>query len=320
MTVVSKQVAEPTEETPPKFPEGPKTEEPSSPQPESSQLDIELEEPDFSAITASVESDEEELPPPVEPVAEAEEIPAEETPPEAPPVEEPVSEGEPEPEVEEEEPPKVAAEVEETPPVVEEEPSPEPIKVPTMEELEGMYLKHREETLPKLEEIFQLSDEEATALDEQPSKIIPKLAGQMMYDTMLSTYNAVLAALPTVIGTVLKASNSADVAEAQFFTAWPDLNTKKSAPAISAAVQAYRAANPRAKLDDIIQGAGVMAMINLGLDPMKKKEEVVATPKKKVVPAKPAAPRGAPPAPPVAPGDKPVNEFDELTTLFMEDN
>lgn len=292
-------------------------------QPESS-LDLELEEPDFGAITASVEDDEEAEVLPVEPAAEAEAAPVEETPPEDPPVEVEVSEGEPEPEVEEEEKPvEVKADETETPPPVkepEEEPSPEPIKVPTMEELQGMYLKHREETLPKLEEIFQLSDEEATALDEQPSKIIPKLAGQMMYDTMLSTYNAVLAALPTVIGTVLKASNSADVAENMFFQAWPDLNTKKSTSAVSAAVQAYRGANPRANLEDIIQGAGVMAMINLGLDPMKKKEEEAPKVVKKVAPPKPAAPRGASPVPPVVPGSEAVNEFDELTRLFQEDS
>ena len=298
----------------PKFPEAP-----SSPQPESS-LDLELEEPDFAAITASVENDEEEEVLPVEPVAEAEAAPVEEAPPEEPPAEVEVSESEKAPEVEEP-PVEVAAEDKETPPVLEAVPDIEPIKVPTMEELQGMYKDHREATLPKLEEIFTLTEEEAAALDEQPSKMIPKLAGQMMYDTMFSTYNAILAALPTVIGTVLKASNSADVAESQFFTAWPDLTGKKADPVVSAAIQAYRSANPRADLNDIIQGAGVMAMINLGLDPMKKKEEKpAAKPAVRAAPAKPAAPRGSPAAPPVSPGDKTINEFDELTTLFMEDN
>jgi len=212
-------------------------------------------------------------------------------------------------------------EPEETTPVEEAaapELEPEPTKVPTREELEGLYKEHREKTLPQLTELFQLTEEEAAALDEQPSKMVPALAGQMMYDTMLSTYNAVMTALPRVIGTYMAASEKATSAETDFFTAWPALDKKASVPVVSAAIQAYRAANPRAKLPDIIQNAGVMAMINLGMDPMKKEEKKPAA--RRAAPAKPAAPRGQSPTPPTRTSDEEPNVFGELSDLMQEES
>lgn len=291
-------------------------------------VDIEFEEPDFGAITEFVEGDGEEEPP-VEPVAEEQVIPAEATPPEEPAVEVPVSESPPTPEGEVP-PVEVAAAVEE-PPVVTPEPTPEPevvveepepIKVPTREELEGMYVEHRAKTLPQLETLFTLSEEEAAALDERPSQVVPKLAAQMQYDAMLSSYNAVMAALPTVIQTYLAANKKADAAQVQFYDAWPDLDQPDRAPAVSAAIHAYRAANPKAALKDIVKNAGVMAMINLGLDPMVKgataKPAPVVVPV--VTPAVPVAPGGVSPIPPTPPTDEDENVFAELTDIFLEEH
>ncbi len=287
---------------------------------------LEFEEPDFDAITKFVESDDEEtLVAPETKIAEepaaVEEVVVEDPAPEEPVVEEKPSES-PEPEkVVEEKPEAVVAKEPETPAVVEPDPEPEPepvVKVPTREDLEGMYKEHRAKTLPQLEQIFRLTEEQAAALDEQPSKVIPKLAGQMMYDTMLSTYNAVMTALPRVVGTYMEATKQANTAQDAFYDEWPDLNNAKANSAVSAAIQAYRAANPRAKLDTVIKNAGVMAMINLGLDPLKK--QVPSVPVKRAAPAKPAAPRGASPIPPVKPGSEETNPFDELTKLIEEED
>ncbi len=299
------------------------------PQPEPEKTSVEetglqFEEPDFGAITDFVERDGEEETSPVAPETEITEEPAAEEPaPEEPVVEEKKGEGEVVEEKEEvvEAEEKVEKPEAEEKPEVEatEEPEPEPVKVPSKEDLVGMYKEHREKTLPQLEQIFQLTDEEAAALDEKPSEVIPKLAGQMMYDTMLSTYNAVMTAMPRVVGTYMEATRRATEAQAAFYEEWPDLDNAKAASAVSAAIQAYRAANPRAKLGTVIKNAGVMAMINLGLDPTVKKPAatVAAKPKK---PAKPAAPRGRSPAPPVTPGSEETNPFDELTKLQEEEN
>ena len=273
---------------------------------------LDFEEPDFGAITDFVESDDEEEAPPVTAVEdELEAPPVEEIPPEEALAPAELSEGEeaPEEKVEAEAPAEVAA--------IETAPEPE-VKLPTKEDLEGMYTEHREKLLPELEKAFTLSDEEAAALDEQPSKVLPKLAAQLQYDAILSTYNAVLVALPSILDTYSRANTMATQAEGQFAEAWPDLGGPKAAPVVRAAVQAYRAANPRASLEDTIKNAGVMAMINLGLDPMKTQAPAVAKPKPKVVPPKPVAPTGASPVPPVS--DKAEsNEFADLTEVFLQE-
>jgi hypothetical protein len=289
----------------------------------SDENEIEFEEADFSALTEQFENDGEEIP--VETVVEETETPPEETPEEVAAetvktaeeevVEESVAEEE------------VAAEVveetkEEAPEVQAAEPEPEPeLKVPTKEELDGMYQQHRADTLPTLEKLFELTEEDAAALDEQPSKIIPKLAGQMMYDTMLSSYNAVLAALPSVVNRLISASNDANKAEGQFFDAWPDLAGSDKAQIVSAAIRSYRSTNPRANLETVIQKAGVLAMINAGLDPVAVKTVEEKKPAAKKAPAKPAAPRGTTQlVPPKKAGSEEENVFSELARLHDEDN
>ena len=288
----------------------------SSEEPPRSEAEVELEEVDFSELTSFVEKDGELETASVEQVVEEPEKPAEETPPE--------EVAEPEKKEEsvstEEKPPEVKAEPEkkEEPPKVEEPPTPE-VKMPTEDELQGMYKDHRAKTLPKLEEFFVLSEEDAAALDEQPSKVIPKLAAQMMYDTMLSTYNAVLAAAPSIVHRLIHASNEAKSAETAFFSAWPDLKDPKAKPVIAAAINAYRATNPRASRDDVIQKAGLMAMLNLGMDPTKK-AEVITPPAARLTPPKPAGGRNtAQTTPPRPKGEESDNIFGVLAEAFKEE-
>lgn len=270
------------------------------------------EDPDFGAITDFVEGDvEEEILPVAAEAEETVETPVEEIPPEVEAAAPEPSEGEEIPEETVETEPEPVEE----PPVV--EPEPELAKLPTREDLEGLYAAHREKTLPELEKVFTLSDEEAAALDEQPSKVLPKLAAQLQYDVMMSTYNAVIQALPTVMGTFNKANDVATQAHTKFMETWPDLNSKKAEPIVKAAIQAYRASNPRASLEDTIKNAGVMAMINAGFDPTKTKEAMAPKPKRKVAPPKPVAPTGANPEPPVVKQES--NEFAELAEVFLNE-
>lgn len=291
---------------------------PQLPEAEESSTDgtgLEFDEPDFGAITDFVDGNGEDEPLPVAAEAEDEpEIPAEEPEVEAAATDE--SESVEAPKEVEEPPAPVEPEVQAEP----EAPAPEPVKLPTKEELQGLYEEHRAKTLPELEKIFTLSDEEAAALDEQPSKVLPKLAAQLQYDAMLSTYNAVLAALPGVLGTYMTASNLAQQAEGKFMEAWPDLKSDKAKPVAMAAVQAYRAANPRASLEETIKSAGVMAMIQLGLDPMKPQvsPEKKAAPAKRKAPPRPVSPTGQSPVPP-AKNDPEENEFSKLAEAFRQE-
>lgn len=274
----------------------------------SSEPGIEFEQPDFSALTEFVDGRDE-----VDTLAAA---PQEET-----PVVEPVPEGAAAPPVVT---PSVAP-IEQgaivAPPVIPDQiavAAPE-VKMPTKEELEGMYKTHREQTLPTFEKMFTLSDAEAVALDERPSQVLPKLAARLMYDTMLSTYNATIAAMPSVVTRLMDVQKTSQAAEQKFFSAWPDLASQSVAPVVSAAVRAYRSANPRADLDTVIKNAGVMAMIQLGKNPLPSAPAAVAAPKP--LPAGPVAPRNTTQvAPPVRPGNQQSNVFADLTEAFLNEH
>ena len=289
------------------------TQENSSPQ--SERTEIQFEEPDFSAISNFADSEDEEE---VSSVVDAtsteddDEVKPEETPAEPQKVE--GEEGQSEtPEVKPEEPKK---EEEPKQPEVkaEETPAQPEVKMPTREELEGMYTKHREETLPTLEKLYQMTQEEAEAFNEKPEEVLPKLAARLHYDTMLSNYNAVMAALPSVVRQVMEATRVANEAETAFFSEWPELSDPKYATAVKSAVRAYRSSKPDATREDVIKGAGTLAMVQLGLERKapQQQQQNPAPAAPRVMPPKPAAPSGAVPTPPSSKPKEEDNVFAEL--------
>lgn len=234
------------------------------------------------------------------------------------PAEEPVeqqevAEAQPEPEPEPAEAEPVAEKSEPEP-----EPTPEPVKLPTREELQGLYTEHREKTLPELEKMFQLSEEQVALLNESPEKILPQLAAQMQYDAMMSSFNATMAALPSVVNRIMSLQTETQSAEQSFFNEWPELQKPEYTQAVRQAVQAFRTANPNADLNTTIKAAGRLAMMNLGLDPAPKAPE---TPKPKVQPARPAgAGSSAQPMPkPKADPNAEDNVFAALTEAFQKE-
>ena len=223
---------------------------------------------------------------------------------------EPVSESEVEPEPLPEETPEVVAEAEVQAPVSEPEPEPEPVaevKVPTREELTGLYEEFRTTALPELEKQYQLDDETLTAYDENPKETLPKFAAQIHFNAMMSTYNAVLAAVPQVIQRVIEAGKVATAAEAQFYEKWPDLKGIDT-NVLRTAAKSYRQANPTANLEQVITGAGTLAMVSAGLSLTPPAPPVPRKP-----PAKPAAPGGAITTPPVVRKPEDDNIFGQLS-------
>ncbi len=314
--------------------------ETSTPQSEAPEQQAQTEEgdfetPDFSDIFDSFEGDEPVVEPSSPPAAEeTQETPPEETPAETPADAEQSEVPEETPE-QKEEPKEEAPEKEETSekkPEETSEPEPEPVKMPTAEELQGMYTEHRTKTLPELEKMFQLSEEDAAALNENPAKHLPKLAAKMQYDTMLSTYNALMAAMPSVVNRLISVSNDSASAEEKFFDMWPDL--KEGRQVAEQAIRAFRSANPRADIETVMKQAGVMAMIQLGKDPqaaMRQGQQApagnVSAPAPtqqptqqpaKAIPPKPVSPHGSTQtAPPSAKSDD-DNVFGDLLDAFEQ--
>lgn len=287
--------------------EAPTTEETSSVQaPEAETEDsLQLEEVDFSALVEPVD-DEVSEPVAEELVAEPEPTATEETVSETPEEAEPPAEETPL-EAEAPEPESAVSEAEEE--------IPEGVKIPTKEELQGMYEDFRKEALPALEKQYEMDEELAAAYDENPKEVLPKIAARLHYNSMMSSYNAMSAALPSIVQSVIKASNLANQASESFYDAWPQLKDVDET-IVQTAVRSYRQANPTAKLDKVIKAAGTLAMINAGLDINPPKVETKPKPRK--APAKPAAPGGAPPTPPATSKGGEDNVFGDLSEAFTE--
>lgn len=204
------------------------------------------------------------------------------------------------------------------------EAQPEPVKIPTREELQGLYDEHRKQALPQLEQMYQLSEEDAEALNEAPAKVLPKLAARLQYDAMLSSYNAVMAAIPSVVNRLIDAQRTTAEAEESFFSEWPELKDSKHQNVVVTAIKAFRSANPQATIEQTIKQAGVMAMIQAGLDPTNRNKTTPTTQPKPTAAAnpKPAKPAGAGGSTQVAPPvnkQEETNEFTDLANLFAAD-
>lgn len=273
-----------------------------------------LVDANFSELADFVDGVEPESASEEAPKTEVEVIAESETPKEETPTETPVSE-EPTPEAASEEETPAPAEAETATPESESEPepAPEPVKLPTKEELEGLYEDFRKESLPLLEQQYVMDDETAQAFDDNPREVLPKIAAQLHYNAMMSSYNAMCAALPSIVGQVIEASKTADTAANQFYEAWPELKAHEKV--VRVAIRSYRQANPTAKLEQVIEKAGTLAMINAGLDP-KRTPEPEPTPV--VAPPKPVAPAGGSPTPPATSKPKSDNMFGDLSESFDE--
>lgn len=198
-----------------------------------------------------------------------------------------------------------------------------PEVVLTPENIEAAYTEFEKKLLPQLEKVYQLSEEQATELDENPSVAIPKIAARIHYQAQVAAYTGIMSQLPKIVSAVMERAREVEKAQGAFYTRWPDLDKPENQAKVDATLVAYRNANPEASEEDMREKAGVMAMLSLGLDP-----NAVA-----VVPANGAPPvvLGAPvlPAMPAAPGGAGVERlpdrgassiFEQMADEIDEDN
>jgi len=127
--------------------------------------------------------------------------------------------------------------------------------------------KHRKEFLPKLTDLYKLTDQEAESLRTEPEKVYPAMAARLHYEVQAATYNSLLQVLPQIVSGLLESRQAADQADTAFYSSWPKLSkTEKShTEAIRNSIRAYRNANPKADMGTVIKNAGLMAMMSLGL-------------------------------------------------------
>lgn len=277
--------------------------EPAAPSSPPADRPGELVEPDFAALAADFEDDEEDvIEPPAPDTSEdtpTDEVPVVlETPPETPP----------------EAPPVAAAPAVETPPETppaEATPPAEPAAAPpaqtaepwTPEKIEATYAEYEKKILPQLEKQYALSEEQVEAINENPAAVIPQLAAQIHYKAQIAAYTGIMSQLPAIVDRVVGVRQTQIEATNNFFKAWPALKDAKHSETVGRTLQAYRQANPSAPTDKMIKEAGTMAMLALGLDPTPPSVEGAA-PTPPIVPAAPARPAGTGGSGPARPADR----------------
>lgn len=166
-------------------------------------------------------------------------------------------------------------------------PAPEPQQAPPSEPVD--FEKHRAETIPKLEKLYELTEEEADDFRVSPDKVLPKLAARLHYEITTAVFNSVLGSIPQQVAQTLAVQKAHTEAENAFYSKWPDLKDPKYQGTVINSIQAYKQANPRASLSEVMDRAGLMAMLSLGLTPRQMQQQMAAPPPM----AKPVAPAGA---------------------------
>lgn len=155
--------------------------------------------------------------------------------------------------------------------------------------------QHRQTFLPQLKELYKLTDEEAAAFQANPAEELPNLAAKLHYEVQVATFNAVMQSLPQLLDQFSSQREAVQRNENQFYDKWPKLKEKPEyKETVISAIKAYRTANPKMPMEAVIQQAGLMAMLTLGLplDLPGTQPQPPAPPAPQLTPGLPARPAG----------------------------
>lgn len=207
----------------------------------------------------------------------------------------------------------------------------EPVKpVPTQQELTKqeapktlsdqeatqLFSEWRGETEKLLaEHHYRLTEEDVTALNENPAAYIPKAMSRVYLDCISASFQQFVNYLPRMVNQVLEMKEATKKQEDQFFAAWPDL--KEHRDTVLRLGVAYRQSNPAASTEDFVNEVGAQSMVALRLVPKSNghgtHQQQQPPPKEKQAFKPAVGSSGAPP-----PKKEPTNLFEQLVTEFSD--
>jgi hypothetical protein len=197
-------------------------------------------------------------------------------------------------------------------------PAREEVRLPSLEEIEAMRRKEREDAEQQLAQVFAtaLTAEDAEALRIEPEKVLPKLlarAGVAMYQ---AASHSVMRTVPTIVEQERMARVAADDARQKFYDAWPQLEKPEYRETVERTVVAYRQMYPNVPLEQAVREAGAMAVVALRLPPEASVRESAPGTAATKPRFQPAAPGGGT----VSTKPRPVeNEFTKLAEELLQD-
>ena len=155
---------------------------------------------------------------------------------------------------------------------------------PTPEEREFL----RQQALTGLAQRYQLSEEDATALQVEPEKVLPKLAANLHAAIYEQVLQRVYAEAPALIERNLRAQEDTRRAEEAFYAKWGNLRQHEAE--VQRVAVMWRQMYPQATLEQAIDGIVAAANALLGLG--------------QAAPVAAAPPPPAPPPPPAGPSSR----------------
>lgn len=198
-----------------------------------------------------------------------------------------------------------------------------PTKSP--EERAAEFAELRRGAEEELVKTFQLTEEQADNLIENPNEVLPQMMAKLYLDSYASIIQAVQANIPQMIQATMAQTQVEKTAETQFYSEWPQLNKPEYQDTLRRVADSYRVANPKATAEQFIKEVGAQGWVALRL-PL---DELVAhTSGKKVASPRLLPSGGRAPASPgnasltgQAPVRRPLNEFEQMAEeLLLEDD
>lgn len=134
----------------------------------------------------------------------------------------------------------------------------------TVEEFNQQFNAFFEQRVGELaQNVYALDDATKEALDTEPSKVIPQLAGRLHMQVLTTALNQVAQMLPTVMSEFSSQNQANQQAEDSFYDKWGSLKEHKSA--VEAVAQVYMQANKGVDMEKAINDIGTMVSVQLGI-------------------------------------------------------
>ena len=174
---------------------------------------------------------------------------------------------------------------------------PAPAAAPTVPEVPAPAPLTLEQIQAQLTEQYALSPDDALAFQTAPETVLPKLAANMHVQIMREAYGQMqqmMQAVPALIKQHLESEQQERSAEERVFGEWPGLKEHK-AVMLKNVILARQAQGPQATAEQVLEAAGVLTAMSLGLDPMtvRKTQQAQQTHQAPTVQGIPPRPAGA---------------------------
>lgn len=126
----------------------------------------------------------------------------------------------------------------------------------------------------QLQTEYAINEEDALALSTTPETVMPKLAANMhmriMQDVM-QQMQQIVAGIPQILQQHTQRTQAEESAKQEFYGEWPGLASHHDKVLQNAIM--VRQANPQATRQQVVEMAGLMTAMSLGVDPMSVRKQ-----------------------------------------------